>query len=167
MIRTRRLEGRFWRILSPRWAHDPLSGEGAARHGGRWNRPGQAALYLSREVETAFAEYQQELGTRPGTFVAYDVGGARVHDLTDRHVAASLEMAEADLFAPWKQIAFVQHGEPPGWRLADRLAGRADGLVVPSAQRRGGTNLVLWRWNEKGVTVSVLDPREELGTKRP
>jgi RES domain-containing protein len=166
VIRARPLDGRFWRILSPRWAHDPLSGAGAARHGGRWNRPGAPALYLSAEVETAFAEYQQEIGTRPGTFVAYEVAGARVYDLTRAPVREKLDLPEAAMFAPWKKIAFVDGGTPPSWAHADLLARHADGVLVPSAMREGGTNLVLWRWNEAGVVVRFHDPKGDLGPGR-
>lgn len=167
MIRPRPLDGRFWRILSPRWAHDPLSGAGAARHGGRWNRPGVATLYLSREVETAFAEYQQEIGTRPGTFVAYDVAAARIYDLTDAGVREKLDVPEEALLAPWKRIAFVDGKTPGSWGHADLLAKQADGVLVPSAMREGGTNLVLWRWNQGRAAVSFHDPMDDLGGKRP
>lgn len=157
------LDGRFWRIVSPRWSHDPLSGEGAARHGGRWNAPGQRALYLSLEIETAFAEYQQELGTRPGTFIAYDVTAARIVDLRQDAGRREARLVEADMAAPWKHIAWVQKREPASWTAALALAGRADGAIVPSIQREGGSNLVLWRWNEPGApTVSHHDPRKEL-----
>jgi RES domain-containing protein len=156
-------DGRYWRILSPRWAHAPLSGEGAARHGGRWNRPGDAALYLSAEIETAFAEYQQEFGVRPGTFAAFDVKGATVADLGDNETLQALGVGPADLLCPWKQIAFVNKGTPPTWLICDRLRADVDGLRVPSAQYVGGFNLVLWRWNTDGApSVGVHDPRGEL-----
>lgn len=156
-------DGRYWRIVSPRWAHDPLNGEGAARHGGRWNRPGDAALYLSQEIETAFAEYQQELGVRPGTFAAFDVISAAVADLGDGRTLAALDIAPADLICPWKQIAFVDKVAPPTWLICDRLRGEVDGLRVPSTQYASGFNLVLWRWNTDGApSVSVLDPQGEL-----
>ena len=45
-----------YRMHVPRWASLPLSGEGAAKHGGRANRPGVAALYLALEAPTALAE---------------------------------------------------------------------------------------------------------------
>lgn len=155
-------DGRYWRILSPRWAHAPLSGEGAARHGGRWNRPGDAALYLSAEIETAFAEYQQEVGVRPGTFAAFDVTRATVADLGDSRTVATLDIDPAELNCPWKQIAFVDKAAPPTWLICDRLRGEFDGLRVPSTQYAGGFNLVLWRWNTDGApTVTMLDPKGE------
>lgn len=158
--------GRFWRIVSPRWISDPLSGAGAARHGGRWNRPGQPALYLSVEVETAFAEYQQEIGTRPGTFIAYDVTGALVHDLTDAATRDDMGVSEASMLNPWKQIAFAEGADPPTWRHADRLSTSADGVLVPSIMRAGGVNLVLWRWNDGPVQVSFHDPKGDLDLVR-
>ena len=43
----------FHRFLTPKWAFVPLSGVGAAIDGGRFNRPGVEALYLSRTARTA------------------------------------------------------------------------------------------------------------------
>lgn len=37
----------FHRYLTPKWAFLPISGAGAAIDGGRFNRPGVEALYLS------------------------------------------------------------------------------------------------------------------------
>src|SRR3546814_4427365 len=44
---------------TPQWASDPLSGAGAAAKGGRFNREGVEALYLSLDEVTALREYQQ------------------------------------------------------------------------------------------------------------
>ena len=140
-----------------------MSGEGAARHGGRWNRPGDATLYFSEEIETAFAEYQQELGARPGTFVAYDVVGARVADLTRSASLAELAVDAGELAAAWKEMAFIDKTDPPTWRLADRLRPDFHGVRVASVRYPTGGNLVLWRWNVSDApTVSYLDPRGEL-----
>jgi RES domain-containing protein len=160
--------GRYWRILSPRWSHAPLSGDGAARHGGRWNRPGQPTLYLSEQIETAFAEYQQELGVRPGTFVAYDVAGGSVADLGDPVVLESLQVDPASLLGPWKEMAWVKLETPPTWLMRDSLeAAAVDGVRVPSARYAGGFNLVLWRWNAASAPrVTANDPLEELGRGR-
>mgnify|MGYP001394985280 FL=1 len=45
----------FYRIISPAYAGMPLSGMGAARQGGRFNRPGQEARYLAMDEATALA----------------------------------------------------------------------------------------------------------------
>ena len=58
----------FYRFNTPRWAYSPTSGAGAAKVGGRFSRPGVDALYLSRLIVTAAAEYQQgEPLMPPGT----------------------------------------------------------------------------------------------------
>jgi RES domain-containing protein len=69
LLKGEAISQRCWRILAPKWAHDPLSGDGAARFGGRFNPKGIPALHVSESIDTAFAEYQQDLLVRPGTFV--------------------------------------------------------------------------------------------------
>jgi RES domain-containing protein len=73
----------FFRFLTPKWSHVPLSGAGAASDGGRFNRPGTQALYLSRAPQTALAEYQQGASiVPPATLAAYKITLARVADLS-------------------------------------------------------------------------------------
>ena len=55
----------FHRFLTPKWAFVPLSGVGAAIDGGRFNRPGVEALYLSRTPQTALEEYRQGASITP------------------------------------------------------------------------------------------------------
>jgi RES domain-containing protein len=155
---------RFWRVLTPRWAHQPLSGEGAGRNGGRWNPKGTPALYLSAELTTAVAEYEQDIGIRPGTFCAYDVTVDRALDLTSVDVLKLLGVEPAARYAPWKAIHLAQRRVPPGWRIAETLISLgAAGVLVPSIQMAGGTNLVLWHWNDApGRTVVALDPQTDL-----
>ena len=58
-----------YRVHTPKWASMPLSGAGAATHGGRVNRPGIEALYLALDVRTAIDEYKQvSTLLPPGTF---------------------------------------------------------------------------------------------------
>ena len=52
----------FYRYLTPKWAFVPLSGAGAASEGGRFNRAGVEALYLSLPPQTALEEYRQDYG---------------------------------------------------------------------------------------------------------
>ena len=150
-------------MLAPRWSHEPLSGAGAAFHGGRWNAPGRPALYMSRAFEVAVAEYEQELGIRPGTLCAYDVHASAIADLTDSATLADLSLPAGFLLAPWKTIFLIEKKRPASWDLAERLleAGIA-GALVPSARARG-VNLVLWRWNEDDTCrISALDPLGDL-----
>lgn len=154
---------RYWRVLAPKWAHDPLSGAGAAVRGGRFNPPGVPALYMSEDFATAVAEYEQDLGIRPGTLCAYEVAGARIADLGDARTLAALGVSAATLKNPWKQIAFVEKREPPTWLLAKRLIAQGvEGIRAPSAQA-AGYNIVLWRWNVEGAAkVAALDPLRDL-----
>jgi RES domain-containing protein len=154
---------RYWRMLAPKWAHDPLSGAGAAARGGRFNPPGLSALYMSKDFATAVAEYEQDLGIRPGTLCAYEVTSERIADFGDIPTLEALGVDAAILKSPWKQIAFVERRAPPSWALAKRLLAQdIDGVRVPSVQA-SGFNLVLWRWNIEGATkVAELDPLRDL-----
>jgi len=156
---------RYWRMLAPRWSSEPLSGGGAARHGGRFNAQGMPALYMSEGFTTAIAEYEQDLGIRPGTLCAYDVAATPIADLTDQGTLAALDVSAATLASPWKQIRLIEKTTPPTWTLASHLfdLGFA-GLRAPSV-RSPGANLVLWRWNDApGRTVAALDPLGDLPT---
>ena len=165
---TIRLRGRFWRMLAPKWAHQPLSGEGAALRGGRFNPPGMKALYMSEDFVTAVAEYEQELGIRPGTLCAYEVDMSGIVDLCDQATRLAAGVDLADLHCPWKHIALVLRERPPSWDLATRLAQRgAAGIRVPSMRHPEGRNLVLWRWNDSPERrVEVLDPLGDLPRNR-
>ena len=48
----------MWRHCHPNY--DPLSGEGARRHGGRFNSRGVPTLYLCTTIECAQAEYSKQ-----------------------------------------------------------------------------------------------------------
>ncbi len=119
---------------------------------------------MSADLATAVAEYEQELGIRPGTFCAYDVDVAGILDLCDDHVLAVCGIDPAARVAPWKSLLLIERGRPPGWDIAVRLiaAGLA-GVLVPSARLAGGVNLVLWRWNDSpDRTLIPLDPQRDL-----
>ena len=63
-----RFQGLVYRAHNPEWSWTPLSGEGARRHGGRFNRRGVPALYTSLSPLTAIRE-AQPLG--PANLVAF------------------------------------------------------------------------------------------------
>lgn len=151
-------------MLAPKWAFQPLSGAGAARHGGRFNQPGTAALYLSEDYITAISEYEQELGIRPGTLCAYDVDVNGIVDLTDPQVQELCVITPSVLTCAWKQIWLVQKQQPPTWELVDRLiAENYAGVRVPSVRHFSGVNIVLWYWNDlPHRQIHVLDPKFDL-----
>jgi len=98
--RLSELVGEGFRHLSPR--HDPLSGEGARLHGGRFNPPGSfPVLYVCRTRACVAAELR-ELGKRqaigvddllPRYLYHYEVSIDRVLDLTDAEVQAELGLS--------------------------------------------------------------------------
>lgn len=153
----------LWRMIHPGRHREPFSGEGARLYGGRWNMKGWPTLYLATDHVTAVAEYYRGL-PKPGTLVPYHLDARAIADLTQ----ASAEIAEA-LACDWKRIALIDGQVPPSWALAQTLiAAGADGAIVPSAQNRGGTNLVLWRWHDaaqggEGAALALLDPGATLG----
>lgn len=151
-------------MLAPKWAYRPLSGTGAALHGGRFNPPGREALYISEDYVTAIGEYEQDLGIRPGTLCAYDADVSGVVDLTSLEVQAICGVNTAILACAWKQIWLMEKQRPPTWQLAERLiAENYAGVRVPSVQDKSGVNIVLWYWNDAPDRhISVLDPRTDL-----
>lgn len=159
----RRFHGVVFRAHNPRWAFAPTSGEGAARHGGRFNPPGTLALYTALSPKTAWTEAQQgfPFKAQPMTLVAYRVDCEQVIDLSEAPVLAALGIAAYTLAGPWEDLA--SRGEvPPTWALAERLIGDGcSGIVVPSfAHGSDATdlNLVLWRWsNGPPCGVEVID----------
>lgn len=146
-----RFSARTFRVVPPRWAHAPLSGEGARLHGGRYNPPGQAAYYSSFDPHTAYAEYTQGLYDRPGLLCAFDISNACVIDLTTPDGLARAKLDPADLEARWAGVSAA-----PTQKAAMRLLAEGiDGLVYASLQHRSGRNLVLWQWGRRPKIVLI------------
>ncbi len=130
-----------YRMHTPKWAVAPTSGAGAAAHGGRANRPGTAALYLSLATETAVREYQQvSTLLPPGTLIAYRVSAAPVVDFRGGYQPAQWSALWEEFFCDWRELWFNRHVEPPSWVLADEaIAAGRQGNTLPVAlvPRRG------------------------------
>jgi RES domain-containing protein len=163
-----RFSGVVYRAHHPRWSFLPTSGEGAARHGGRFNPKGTPALYTSLRQETAWLEAQQGFAfkAQPMTMVSYRVECDDVLDLTDRRECDRLDVAPADLACPWEDIA-SKGGEPPSWAVARRLiAMKVAGIVVQSfapGATAADFNLVFWQWSHDAPhRVQVVDDHDRL-----
>lgn len=151
----------FCRVISPAFAGMPLSGQGAARQGGRFNRPGPEALYLSAGEATALAEYRQDNPwLPPGTICTFFVNGMRVADLSEGFDAARWPALWADFAADWRAEWFGRAVEPPTRYMADDvIAAGMDGLLFPSQARPGGINLVVYAPARRSATqLRVYDP---------
>jgi RES domain-containing protein len=148
----------FYRFHAPRYAALPVSGTGAALHGGRFNRRGIEALYLSTNVATAHAEYSQdELLTPPGTLVTYQVTLGKVVDVSAGYEASTWGEAWEDWDCDWRVLSLGAHIEPPSWVLGDlaRELG-ASGILFPSLKLIGPGNANL------AVYTKALGPRDVL-----
>jgi RES domain-containing protein len=80
----------LWRAFVPRWAHLPLSGEAAARFGGRWNLLGVPTIYAACQLSTAWAEYNQGFVQHPALIARLQLSGARLADLTEAQMLGEL-----------------------------------------------------------------------------
>ena len=165
MITTELVNAIFYRMHTPKWAFAPTSGEGASLHGGRANRIGVSALYLSHEPETAMAEYRQLSPLMPpGTLVAYRVTALAVCDFTGGYNSPSWPPLWESFFCDWRQQWFNERIEPPSWVLGDEvIASGAKGILFRSTLSATGTNLVLYV-DEFGPDdrLEVIDPAGDL-----
>lgn len=149
----------LWRAFVPQWAFAPLSGEGAARFGGRWNPVGVPTVYAARELSTAWAEYNQGFVQHPALIAQLELKDAVLADLTDSAILSELG-SSADIHRCEWRMDLDSGKVPETHRLRERLIGLGfDGLIYPSFMSQGGTCVALWRWNAKGAPrLDVIDP---------
>ena len=160
--------GTAFRALDPRWSFKPLSGEGAALFGGRFNPKGMLALYLALDDVTAIKEASQGFGAKfePLFVCAYEIDCVGIVDLRQARSQKRRHIHEGQLASGWKEIE-AEGDEPPTWAMARRMTAQGvTGIIVPSFARRavpGESNLVLWRWGPKRPRkVEVFDPSGRL-----
>jgi RES domain-containing protein len=156
----------FHRAFTPRWAHAPESGAGAALAGGRFNRPGVEARYLAATPETALAEYQGESPLLPpATLVTFLVTAKNVVDFSGGYDAAHWTPIWAEAYGNWKGMAFLEGVEPPSWVIGDivRDAGHP-GILYRSTRHANGVCLVLFpqMQAQTGFTARPHDPANSL-----
>jgi RES domain-containing protein len=148
-------EGVLYRSVGTRYANekDFLTGAGAAYYGGRWNPPRLAAVYGSMEIDTAVAEAFQNFpqagfslsAIRPRVIAAVDAKLRVVFDLTDSTNRRRIGFRRSDLIEEdWKAIQ--DSGEESWTQCIARgcFAAGFEAIVVPSARRREGKNIVVF-----------------------
>lgn len=133
--------GEGWRHLSPR--HDPLSGEGARLHGGRFNPAGSfPVLYICRTRPCVVAELQrfgerQAIGVEgllPRHLYRYDIRLDRVLDLTSAgvrgEVGLGLEVLTGPDWAACQDLGATAHALGVQAILSPSAAGVDEVLAV-------------------------------------
>ena len=145
-----------------------MSGEGARRHGGRFNRRGVPALYTSLSPLTAIRE-AQPLGRpmQPLTLCAYEVDAEPVLDALDEAQRRALGVSESDLTCAAWGAEMLAGTVPASQVLADRLtAAGYVGMRVQSFAAGSGAddlNLVMWRWSaDVPIRVVLIDDEGRL-----
>jgi len=78
-----RFEQTCFRAHDPRWAFKPLSGDGAAIRGARFNPKGMPAIYLGLDIMTAVKEANQGFAHKidPCILCSYEVACDDIADL--------------------------------------------------------------------------------------
>lgn len=163
-----RFIGTAFRAHHPRWSFRPISGEGAAIHGGRFNPKGLPALYLSLELTTAIKEANQGFASKmePYLLCSYDIDCEDIVDLGDDAGRRAEGVEESVLSAGWF-AHIARRTLPPQWALVrEFIAKGAAGVIVPSyapGATAADRNLVLWRWGrDLPHKVEVFDPSGRL-----
>lgn len=163
-----RFRGVCFRAHDPRWSFKPVSGDGAAIRGGRFNPQGVPALYLALEIVTAIKEVGHGFARRidPLVLCSYDVDCDGIVDLRTDEGRRSASVSLDDMACGWMDLA-TRGSRPPSWTIFERLALEgAAGILIPSfavgADDRDA-NLVLWTWGrDRPHRVEVFDPSGRL-----
>jgi RES domain-containing protein len=133
--------------------------------GARWNEPNFAAIYTSCERETALAEAEYYISLQPvrprakRTLFTIHVSLSKVIDLTSAGLLAQLGITD-DILASIDHAPCRTIGGAVNW------LGHA-GLLVPSARRRGGTNLVIYQQDLSTDSFEVTAEEEIAPDDRP
>jgi filamentous hemagglutinin len=176
--RAIRWSGVVYRSASPRYANkdDLLTGVGSKRAGARWNPPRSfPTVYASLDPHTSLDEVLAHFrhygipieSAMPRVTVSVHVWLGRVLDLTDGPTRSALRVsAPRMLDEPWreKQAAGREALTQALGRLAHELGWEA--LLVPSAARPGGVNLILFAANLSGRSSLEIVNVGELPARR-
>lgn len=141
---------------------DPLSGEGARLHGGRWNPPDLfPAIYLADPVRACMGELRKaardnHLEVSDQLRVPYKlhtiaVTEVPVLDLCSEETRQVLGLELNDLTGPWETCQAVGHA---AWFL------EYAGVVAPSATTGGALTLALFEHRVAPGQVTLVESRD-------
>lgn len=163
-----RFTGTCWRAHDPRWSFKPISGDGAAVRGARFNPKGVPALYLSLDPMTVLKEMGHGFSYRlePLVLCSYDVDCEDIVDLRTPEGRDEAKTTLADMGCAWMS-ATTSGRRPASWDIHKALTAKgAAGILAPSFAHRAtdrDVNLVLWRWGADAPhKVEVFDPSGRL-----
>jgi len=161
-----------FRAHDPGWAWAPLSGEGAARKGGRFNPVGVPALYLALTLEGMFLEMGAGFAHRfnPLTICSYDADVDGLADLRSDEGRSSEGVDLASMSCAWA-YDLASGRTPASWQVYRQLHAKgAAGILTPSfatQARPDMANLVLWDWGPSlPHKIEVYDPNARLPRDR-
>lgn len=162
-----RYQGELYRALNPIYAREPMSGRGAQLYGGRFNRKGTPALYMSLSIKTALREANQAGSLQPTTLVSYDADIDAVFDSRDDVSLRAEGVDAAALADPSWRNQMKATGEAQTQAFARRLAAAGyHGLLVRSfapGATADDLNLVLWTWSEAApCRLTLIDDENRL-----
>ncbi|MFH0801792.1 MAG: RES family NAD+ phosphorylase [bacterium] len=162
---TEPVNGKFYRLIRKRYADKPLSMFGSLKEGGRYNVAGAfSALYLGFDQETCRAEVSQGIASglpfKPGAFVLWNYNALlnSVIRLDDQNICKRIGVTLEEITVTGDHQWAGLIGEP----LYKR---GVEGLVAPSAQRKGGKCLDIYLDNVK--PPAYVKPIKKLGTWPP
>lgn len=142
------LQRTLFRATTPYWIDSSLARQEAARLGGRFNRPGRAALYMSFDPITALDEARVLGGPSGLELFAIDVDTAPVFDARDDIQLSRYGTCLSDLADHAWAMAMYRDGMSPTQIFSERVieAGYS-AMIFPSfvaSSRIDGINLVVW-----------------------
>ena len=163
-----RFQGLAYRAHDPRWSFKPLSGDGAAVHGGRFNPKGTPALYVALDPMTAIKEAAQGFARKfePCVLCTYEIDCEDVVDLRGERQRSAAGVGEEDMACPWFAEAAAGREPRRGGSLgaSSPTARPASSRRASSAERPPATSIsILWDWSGRlPHKVAVFDPSGRL-----